>query len=533
MNLHKKLLFFLYIFSFQHYKSNSMVIIPIISVFAACFGIGSAVKGRYDEKHMKKKMKINGFFDNIQNILNKKNEVIITVDDINKKITDNNEKIKKIEKNVNKTNRKITLLKDIIHKSNILLKTKETILEKTIDDSNTDVSDNESEISNDSVNHISYIDQFKFDIEKHKFQKDLENEKIELEELKEEIENYNLNIKEINEENILYESKKNTLLNNTSENMISEFFSNCTSIYLHNNKIELTDDPNHIEQWKKNLNISMGREANEINEEMFDLSIGVIENINKFLLNKFEKPSFFNGTMDFTGSYNSKKEEKLLKIIEKLEKKETLSVTDSLYFLHNVTKYLKKNKKIEEIERILKILNNTEDFKVNENHLHVIFNSQLKTYKAIVKKIKNLQTILILYLICVYAKKNNLSLDKNKQLTSKQSFIENILANDFIKIIPQVVIVTLMNHGKLINGIFEARGLQQLETDNSLLLKIGDNLLNSTEKNINSEDIIKLLFLIINNIESEKTMLTEKDLTGLASIFNSSSLLLTNLSLLT
>lgn len=532
MNLHKKLLFFLYIFSFQNYKINSIVIIPIISVFAACFGIGSAVKGRYDENNMKKKNKVNGFFDKIQNILDKKNEVVVTVDDINKKILDNNEKIKKMEKNINKTNRKIIVLESIIDKSNILLKTKKTILEKTINDNtDTDVSDNESEISINDVNHTSY-NQFKFDIEKHKFQKDLENEKIELEELKEEIENYNINIKEINEENILYESKKNTLLNSTTENMISEFFSNCTSIYLHNNKIQLTNDPNDIEKWKKNLNISMGREANEINEEMFDLSIKVIENINKFLLNKFKKPSFFNGTMDFTESYNSKKEKNLLKIIEKLEQKETISETESIYFLHNVTKYLKKNKKINEIERILKILNNTEDFKVNENHLHVILNIELKTYQAIIKKIKNLQTILILYLICVYAKKNNFALNKNKQLITKQTFIENILANDFIKIIPQIVIITLMNHGKLINGIFEAKGLQQLETDNSILLKIGDNLLKNTEKNIDSEDIIKLLFLIINNIESEKTTLTAQDLTGLASIFNSSSILITNLNLL-
>jgi hypothetical protein len=329
-------------------------------------------------------------------------------------------------------------------------------------------------------------------------------------------------------ENIDYEKKKIDLNNLTSENIMSDLFSHCVSIYTHNYNVKLTKDPDKIEEWKNKLNIDMGDEALEIQEKMLDLSIDIIEEMSNLAIKKMNQ----NNILNLFEVYNENKEKKLCEIITSLKNNEKISTEQSIFFLKNITKYLKKNKKIEEIEEILKIFNTQEALKIDENHLSIIFNKKIKNYESILVKIKKIQMVLILYLICLYAKKNNLNLNRNKELT-KQGMIENILYNNFTNTIPKIVITTLMDHAKLINGIFASKPLEKVETNNSLLLKIGDNLSNNTEKKIDSEDIIKLLFLTINDIEPEKSLFTAKDLSLLSSIFLSSSLLVNNLLLVT
>jgi hypothetical protein len=164
---------------------------------------------------------------------------------------------------------------------------------------------------------------------------------------------------------------------------------------------------------------------------------------------------------------------------------------------------------------------------------------------------KQNQLVLILYLICLYNEKNNLNLNTNQELT-KKSILENVLYSNFTKTMPRIVISSLVNHAKLLNSFFCCTGLSELKLQNDLLIKIGDNLLQNTQsaapdkendkentnseiinnKNINTNDLSLLLISTIINIEPTKTFISQGELVKLGTLLFSSSILITNLSII-
>lgn len=510
---------------------NSILIVPIITIGSAVLAIASFAKGKYDSNKNNKNLKINNTFEDIKNVLNDKEELIKKTIELKNKINNNegileeiNEEKIIIEQENNLRRNKIKYYSELTNNKNndniyINLNKEENILDKTID------SENNIKLYNKNFESKQII----------------ENEKIELAKANRKIIEINNKIIKLQKENENYNNEIKIIHNKTTGNIMAKLFSKCFELYLHNSeKITLNNDPSKIEEWKNHLNVNIGDKALETNNKMLDFSVEIIDNISSFLLKKN-----YNISSNIFMNFINPSKEKILSIFNKFNEiaemdeanrisaMKNVADDDLIYFLKNISKYLKENKTMDNIEKILNIFNKLDKFKIDKDSLNIIFNKDLKNYNSIIKNLKQMQTILILYLICFYANKNNLALDKNRELT-KKGIIEQIIYNNFMSTVPRVVITTLMNHGKLINNIFQSQGLEKIENDNSLLLKIGENLLNNNnEKSLNDEDIIKLILLTINNIEPENIIFNKDDLYGLSNVLNSTSILLTNITTLT
>jgi hypothetical protein len=521
MKLHKKLFFF---FTVNNQNSFPPLVIPAIGVISATFGMMGVGKGIYDERKEKEIKKVEGLFEKIKNVIKDKSELDKEIIHIDEEININNKTIVKSRKDSKDLKNKIkSLTKNLDSYKNYEIENNSSIKE---DSSDTDTDDS---ISNKNFNKKKFILDYEF-------KRTIEEDKDNLIRLKEEELEINENIKNLTKKNEEKNQEKINLQQENNKKLMSKFFSSCVSLYLHYNEIELPANPSHMKNWKNELNIKMGDHALKTNEEMKDFSIKIVELISDFKLKEINEDNFFTKHFNII---NDLDENKFSSILEDLKNNKTVDDKNYVYFLYNVKKYLKKKNNIENIQIILKIFHDHHQYKIEKENLNIIFNNQLKTYSSILKKMKKNQVALILYLICLYTKKNNLLLNNNKQL-NKESIVENILYDNFIKETPEIVISSLVNHGKLLKSFLSYTGLSDGDTDNDLLIKIGDSLLNKKnneneqkiEHDIKTADIISLIAATISNIEPTQTFICSGDLNKLGSLFFTSSLLITNLSVL-